>query len=445
MTERCEKCGAELFAGQQFCRRCGAPVARAREDAPTKILQPGGPNSGPVNSGPVNSGPVSSGQVDSGPFVGTSPFGGGGRTDAVGPKPATAYQPQSSNYAPMPPSFGQAQTPAGFQHTSPLVGQPFGSQPLTVGAAPRKSRGWIWLVALLVVFLLGGGAIGGVGYVIWRAKQRAFAARAGVPNVPNIPVPPNLGDRINKEINKELAKAGVPQPLDESGATVTGTDTVITKTFQLDDDATFSVNGLAGNLTITGTDGDQAELKVTKHGGSPEERKAAKVMMSQTDEHVLLGGGGPPSGGVEISYEIKLPRDLSKVEINSDHGDLKFAGLGGAVNVNLRQGNLEFTDMTGAVHGRLVNGDVKVSLNKSDRDGDQDISVVNGNIDATVADGADANLKAESITGDVSADDRLGLKVEKRPVGHAVSGQLGDGGHALELKTVNGGIKLKKQ
>jgi hypothetical protein len=434
MTERCEKCGAELFAGQQFCRRCGAPVAGAREDAPTKILQPGEPNSGPMNSGPVNSGPVNSGQVDSGPFVGTSPLGGGWRTDAVGPKSATAYQPQGS-YAPMPPSF---------QHTSPLVGQPFGSQPLTVGAAPRKSRGWIWLVALLAVFLLGGGAIGGVGYAIWRAKQRAFAARAGIPNVPmppDVKIPTDLGDKINKA----LKAAGVPQPLDESGATVTGTDTVITKTFHLDDDATFSVQGLTGNFTITGTDGDQAELKVTKRGGSPEERRAAKVMMSQTDERVLLVGGSPPSGGVEISYEIKLPRDLSKVEINSDHGDLKFAGLGGAVNVNLRQGNLEFDDLTGAVHGRLVNGDVKVSLDKSDRDGDQDISVVNGNIDATVADGADVNLKAESITGDISADDRLGLKVEKRPAGHAVSGQLGDGGHALELKTVNGGIHLNKK
>ncbi|HZT57059.1 MAG TPA: DUF4097 family beta strand repeat-containing protein [Pyrinomonadaceae bacterium] len=441
MTERCEKCGAELYARQQFCRRCGAPVARAKEDAPTQILQPGGANSGPVNSGGLNSGPV-----DSGPFVGTSPLGGGARTDAVGPKPATAYQPQASSYAPMPPSFQQAQTPAGFQHTSPLVGQPFGSQPLAVGAPARKRRGWVWLVALLVVFLLGAGAVGGAGYVIWRARQRALSARAGIPGVPNVPRPPdvNIPTDLGDKINKALKAAGIPQPLDESGATVTGTDTVITKTFQLDDDATFSVQGLTGNFTITGTDGDQAELRVTKHGGSPEERKAANVSMAQTDERVLLVGGGPPSG-VELSYEIKLPRDLSKVEINSDHGDLKFADLGGAVNVTLRQGNLEFKDLTGAVHSRLVNGDVKVSLDKSDRDGDQDISVVNGNIEATVADGADVNLKAESINGDISADDRLGLKVEKRPAGHAVSGQLGDGGQALELKTVNGGIKLKKQ
>lgn len=441
MTERCEKCGTELFAGQQFCRRCGAAVARAREeDAPTQILKQGGANSGPLNSGPA----------DSGPFVGTSRLGGGAPTDAVGPKHATTYQPQASNYAPVTPSFQQAQTPAGFQQTSPLVGQPFGSQPLMVGAPARKGRGWVWLVALLAVFVLGVGAVGGAGYVFWRAKQRAFSARRNTPNAPNVPdvnIPPDLSDRINKELdkaNKELEKAGLArQPLDESGATVTGTDTVITKTFHLDDEGAFTFHGV-GNFTITGADGDEAVVKITKHGGSPQERQTVPVMLSQNDEQLSLVGAPAPSG-IEISYEIKLPRDLSKVEINSDHGDLKLSDFGGAVNVNLQRGNLEFKDLTGAVHSRLVNGDVKLSLDKSDRDGDQDISVVNGNIEAMVADGADATLEAESINGDISPDDRLGLKVEKRPAGHSASGQIGDGGPALELKTVNGSIKLKKQ
>jgi hypothetical protein len=411
MNERCSNCSSELYPGQQFCRKCGAAVARAREDAPTQLFPQEASNSGP--------------------FAGTSRLGSGARTESVGPQPATAFQPPSVNSGAMP---------AAFQQTSPLVGQPFGSQPLAVGTLAHKRRRWPWLVALFVVFMLGVGALGGAGYMFWRAKRQSLAARTNVPKTPGIPLPPNdIGERVKQAIRD----AGLPQPMDEAGATVTGTDTVITKTFHLDDDATFSVHGLAGNFTITGTDGDQAELKVTKHGGSPQERDATKVRMSQTDEQLLLVGG-PPSGGVEISYEIKLPRDLQKIEINSDHGDLKFADLGGAVNVNLQRGNLEFKDMTGAVHSRLVNGDVKVSLDKSDRDGDQDISVVNGNIEAMVADGADATLKAESVNGDISADDRLGLKVEKRPAGHAVSGQLGDGGPALELKSVNGSIKLKK-
>ena len=123
---------------------------------------------------------------------------------------------------------------------------------------------------------------------------------------------------------------------------------------------------------------------------------------------------------------------------------MKVEEFGGAVVVNLREGNLEFRDVTGSVHSKLVNGSTKVSLDTNDREGEQEFSVVNGDIEATIADGADADLKAETITGDISVDERYGLKVERRPAGHSVSGELGDGGPPLQLKVVHGDIKLKK-
>ena len=211
----------------------------------------------------------------------------------------------------------------------------------------------------------------------------------------------------------------------------------------VDDDATFSLRGVGGNVTVTGTDGDRAELKITKHGGSPQERSAARVLLSKTNDHLSLVSAAPP-GAVEISYEIKLPRELHQIEITSDKGGVKVEEFGGAVVVNLREGNLEFRDVTGSVHSKLVNGDTKVSLDTNDREGEQEFSVVNGDIEATIADGADADLKAETVTGDISVDDRYGLKVERRPVGHSVAGQLGDGGPPLQLKVVRGDIKLKK-
>ena len=59
--------------------------------------------------------------------------------------------------------------------------------------------------------------------------------------------------------------------------------------------------------------------------------------------------------------------------------------------------------------------------------------------------GVDADLKAETINGDISIDDRFNnLKVEKRPAGHEVKGQLGDGGAAIQLKAITGDIKFKK-
>jgi len=283
--------------------------------------------------------------------------------------------------------------------------------------------------------------LGCLGYVVWRARHHVVVKNlpADASKMPDVPIPPDLGDRIKKAIND----AGVPMPLDESGATVTGTDTVLTKSYEIDDEATVSIRGVGGNVTITGTDGDRAELKITKHGGSPQERAAARVLLSKTDKQLSLVSAAPP-GAVEISYEIKLPRELHQIEITSDKGGVKVEEFGGAVVVNLREGNLEFRDVTGSVHSKLVNGNTKVSLDTNDREGEQEFSVVNGDIEATIADGADAELKAETITGDISVDERYGLKVERRPAGHSVAGQLGDGGPPLQLKVVHGDIKLKK-
>jgi Putative adhesin len=422
MVERCSTCGAELFAGQQFCRRCGRAVAaRAGEDAPTQILQQGAQAGG------------------AGVATDTSPLGRGARTDAVGPRqPIASQQPLGS------------QPPASFQPTAPLVGQPFGSRPLAVGQpAQGRGRRGAWLVALLVVALLCVGVAGGAGMMWWHARQRALAARmagAGevrVPNVPNVPppLPPDFGERLSQQIKDSIKNAGTP--LDESGATVTGADTVVTKSFELDDDATFALRGVSGDVTVTGTDGDRAEVKITKHGGSPAERGSAPVLFSQTDKGVsLVGAGGPP--GVKLSYEVKLPRDLHQLEISTENGNVRVEGFGGSVAVNVQKGDLEFRDVTGAVHSKQLNGSTRLFVGGDDRDAAQEFSVVNGGIEATVADGADADLKAETVNGDIAVDEHYGLKVERRPAGRALAGQLGDGGQPLSLKAVNGDIKLKK-
>lgn len=418
MTERCSKCGAELFAGQQFCRRCGAAVAGgAGEDAPTQILPQGAQTGG------------------AGVATDTSPLGPGARTDAVGQRQPSGFQ--------RPASYQQ---PANFQPTAPLVGQSFGSRPLAVEPpAQGRSRRGAWFVALLVVALLCVGVAGGAGLMWWRARQRTIIVErmSHGPTVPGVPppLPPDFGEKLSQQIKDSFKGAGAP--LDESGASVSGTDTVVTKSFELGDDATFSLRGASGDVTVTGTDGDQAEVKITKHGGSPQERSSAPVLFSQNDKGVsLVGAGSPPD--VKVSYEIKLPSGLRQLEINSDRGNVRVEGFGGSVTVNVRQGDLEFRDVTGAVRSKLVSGSTRVFVGGEEREAAQEFSVVNGGIEAAFAEGAGAELKAETVNGEISADERYGLKVERRPAGRVASGRLGDGGQPLNLKAVNGDIKLKK-
>src|SRR4051794_40750464 len=108
MTESCPNCGAELYGGQVFCRRCGTPVGAAAGggEAQTQLFD-GGAQSGAAA-----------------PVAGTSRLGDGAHTAGVAAQRPTEYHP-----------------PAG-QQTSALVGEPFGSRPLAVGAPPQPKRRW---------------------------------------------------------------------------------------------------------------------------------------------------------------------------------------------------------------------------------------------------------------------------------------------------------------
>lgn len=429
MNKRCPSCGAELFEGQQFCRQCGATVAAlsSSDEATTRLLGGQQPRA----------------------ESGTSPVRGAGTGPVGGPQPPsyqeppayqepTAFQPTAHFRRPaayQQPTSYQPQL-ASFQQTSPL-------------APPPGRRRGLWLVALLAVFLLGAGVAGAGGYLWWRARHRPVIVvkqvgpGEGPAGVPAPPLPPDFGERLGEQIRKAMEGAGLGTPLDESGAKVSGDETVLTKTYQLDGDAAFAVRAVNGDVTVTGTDGDEAEVKITKRGGSPELRSAARVMLLQTDGVLsLASAGGPP--GVEVSYEVKLPRAQHGLEISADRGDVKVSDFDGAVAADVKLGKAEFKDVTGRVRSRVVKGDTRVEYSRPEREAEQEFSVVKGGIEATLAEGTDADVRAETTAGDISADDSLGLSVERRAVGRALSGRLGDGGHALRFKVTSGDIRLKK-
>jgi hypothetical protein len=362
------------------------------------------------------------------PSEDTAPVWGVG-TEPVGARQSPAFQQPTAYQPPL----------ASFQQTSPLAAPP-----------PRKSRGGLWLVALLAVFLLGAGVAGVGAFVWWRAhrQQVVFVKKPGADGdhpaeIPAPPLPPDFGDRLGEQIRKAMEGARAVAPLDESGATVSGDQTALTKTYQIDEDATFSVHADAASVNVTGSDGDEAEVKITKRGGSAEERAAARVMLAQTEGGLTFVNAGVPPG-VEVSYEVRVPRGLRQVEISTNKGDVKVSDFGGSVVANVQKGKAEFSDVTGQVKSNVIKGDTRVVYGTAEREGPQEFFVVKGDIEATLADGADAEVRAETTSGDISADGSLGLALEKRPAGRALSGRLGDGGQTIHFRVTSGDIKLKK-
>lgn len=405
MPEPCQNCGAELYAGQQFCRRCGAPVRAASPpgEAPTQLFPEGAQT------------------FAAAPAAGTSRLGAVGHTDSVSRQQPTAY------HTPL----------AAFQQTSPLPAAP----------PPARRRRGVWLAALLVVFVLGAGLASGAAYVWWRATRQHVVRRTnsgGMPPPPAAPaapgVPADLGDRIKEA----LKGAGVPLPLDESGAVVSGATTVLTRTYELGDDAAFAVHAVKGDVTVTGADGEAVVVKIVKHGGSAAERGGARVLESKTDEGIALLTAPGQSEAVSVSYEISLPRGLRRLEVAADRGDVRVSGFAGAVVAEVETGEAEFRDVSGEVRSKVIKGSTRVFQGGAEREGSQQFSVVKGDIEATFADGSNADVKAETLDGDIETDAGFGLRVEKGPAGRRLAGRLGEGGEALYFKVTNGDIRLKK-
>ncbi|MDT5268828.1 MAG: hypothetical protein QOH49_1014 [Acidobacteriota bacterium] len=420
MNESCPNCGAELYGGQQFCRRCGTPVPAAVPggEAPTQLFNGG------VQAGAAP------------PPAGTLPLDGGARTEGGAGQRPTEYHPNAG------------------QQTSVLVGRPFGSQPLAVGAPPaRRSRRGLWLCALLAVFVLGAGLASAAAFVWWRATHRGtvvkivktgtqgMPAAPVVPAVPEVPeIPADLGERIKEA----LKGTGVPLPLDESEAVVSGNDTIVTRTFEIGSDSSFAAHVISGNVTVVGSDdADETVVKIVKHGGSVQERASTRVLAAESDKGVMLVSAAAPSGPVSISYEITVPRHgLRRLELSAQKGDIKVSEFDGALDLNVANGNVSVSS-NGAVRSRVANGKTSVTYTGRHEEA-QEFSVVNGDVEVSLTGEQEVDLKAESTNGRVEADDTIAAQAEKHGSGHRVEAELGGGGAPLNVKVVNGNIRLKK-
>ena len=85
-----------------------------------------------------------------------------------------------------------------------------------------------------------------------------------------------------------------------------------------------------------------------------------------------------------------------------------------------------------------------VALADAGVDAPQNFNTVNGDVEIKLGGTTDAQVKAETLAGEIKPDDALGLKVERQMVGQHLAGQLGRGGPPLVIKTVHGDIRIKK-
>ncbi|HYP01470.1 MAG TPA: DUF4097 family beta strand repeat-containing protein [Pyrinomonadaceae bacterium] len=402
MADKCNNCGAELFEGQQFCRACGAPTRQfSGEDLPTQMLP--GQQQPPQATVPD---PLS-----------TAPLSGG--RDTSDPVYATNFP----RYQPPPVPQQRPTSPGGIQPPPP---------------SRRRSRVWVYVVLALLVFFGGASLLGGL-FFAKRTPQRFVKVNArphvGVPPMPP-PHPQHPRDR----------DAGEGALVGDEGAEVSANQTIITKTYPLAPGGSFELRNINGDIRIEGWDEQQAEVKIIKRGGSPEARDALKIVREQSGNRLAISTTPEMrAGGVEeVRYEVKLPRNLRELEIISNNSNVELADTNDAsVSVVVQRGNIGLEDVNGMVNTRTMKGNTKVLIGEGARIAPQVFNGINGNIELELAPDVNAEVKAETVSGNIDIDEEFDIKVEKRMVGQQAAGRIGKGGQPIVIKNVSGNIKIK--
>jgi hypothetical protein len=301
--------------------------------------------------------------------------------------------------------------------------------PLTVHSyAPRPGPSWAWIVVLIGIGLFAAGVL--AIFILARVahKTERHVSRIFPPATVNPPAVVQPGETI----------------LTEEGASISGDQTVITRTFPLSSSATFVLENVSGDIEVEGWDEPQAEVKVTKRGGSEKDRRSVQVMVSNDADKLAFRSDPSRAGFVKVDYEVRMPRSIKQVKIESSVSSIiKLRRIDGEVLVNLKAGNVKLSDVVGSTKVNVAAGNIAAVFENATSDQPLVLTTAAGNIEVQFKSVINADVEAETTLGKV--EDDFGLSVEKRMVGQRAIGRIGSGGRPLILSTKMGNIKIRRE
>ncbi|MGD1945778.1 MAG: hypothetical protein ACFB0A_05865 [Croceivirga sp.] len=109
---------------------------------------------------------------------------------------------------------------------------------------------------------------------------------------------------------------------------------------------------------------------------------------------------------------------------------------GAKFKVESINGDLESERIDGDFEADLINGDIQIKAYS----GLLTLKTINGEIDLKVG---NVDFIAETVNGDIYADEKLKLTSDNKRVGQKVQGLASNSGTRLKLKTVNGNMYLR--
>jgi len=215
------------------------------------------------------------------------------------------------------------------------------------------------------------------------------------------------------------------------------------QSYPLQPGGSLELQNVNGTVDVEGWDRNEIEVhavKTAKHKESDLERVSIEVEARR--DAVSIATRYPQNEGVEVAvdYTIHVPHGARLEHIGTVNGTLKIAGVENVEDLHTVNGNIEVYEAGGTVHAHTTNGNVHLELAKLPDKTGATAETTNGSLVLAVPSDIQADLEARCLNGNFYSELPLTLESNQRP--REVHGKLGRGGAPIQLRTVNGGIRV---
>jgi len=220
------------------------------------------------------------------------------------------------------------------------------------------------------------------------------------------------------------------------------------QTYPLDREGKVQLENVNGDVRIVTWDREEIKVDAIKSATKQEHLEEVKIEVDAKSDRIRVNTKYPDSklrrnkdNSVSVEYVLTVPKQSRLERINTVNGGVEIEMAGGDVKASSVNGNVTAVGLAGQVELSTVNGSVKASFAELKKA--VSLKSVNGSVTVSLPTEANAKVSANTLTGGIKSD--FSLPVKKHfPIGQNLDGKLGEGGPAIELSTVNGGIRIDR-
>ena len=216
-------------------------------------------------------------------------------------------------------------------------------------------------------------------------------------------------------------------------------------TYALATDGRVSLENMNGDVHVTSWSRNEVKVDAIKRASSEDRLEAIDIKIDSHPNALQIKtkyyqhfDNNP--GGVEYTLTVPRGTRLDKVELVN--GGLDVQDLGGEVNASSVNGRIKVRGLSGGARLSVVNGHLEATFDRLDEPKTISLESVNGSIDLALPPDASVTLDASTVAGSIHDD--FGLPVTGHFVGRKLHGTLGEGRAQVELRDVNGSIKIRR-